>query len=498
MHNKYDFVIIGAGLGGLATSLILSKEGYKTLLIEKNNLIGGTLQSFKRKNCHFDTGMHYLGSLDKGQVLYKIFKYFEILDQIPVKKMDTNGFDIFNIAGKEYYYGMGYDNFKAQLLKSFPEEEKAIDLYISKIRTVSDSFDLYNMRYPVKMDLDSLDAVSENLQEFLDSITDNNMLKQVLSGLNSLYAGTPENTSLYIHALINNYYIKSAYRVLGGGNKIAQAFAHQIKKYGGEILVNQELVSFDYDDEGKIICANTSKKQKFYADNFISDLHPELTIKIAGEERFRKVYVKRIKSLENSISTFVVHLVLKNNNFPELNANYHYYEEPNVWGVSYYNKDTWPQGYMLYTSCNTETENKCLSIFTYMKFDEVEQWADTKVGKRPQAYYDWKEAKSKELIKFVSKQFPGLENNVESFYSSSPLTYRDYTGSKDGSMYGILRDSRNPVKSQIMPRTKIPNLFLTGQNLNLHGMLGVIMSSFVTAGEFTGLNHLVKQVDDIE
>jgi all-trans-retinol 13,14-reductase len=62
-------------------------------------------------------------------------------------------------------------------------------------------------------------------------------------------------------------------------------------------------------------------------------------------------------------------------------------------------------------------------------------------------------------------------------------------------MYGIIRDSRNPVKSQIMPKTRIPNLFLTGQNLNLHGMLGVIMSSFVTAGEFIDINKLIKDVN---
>ncbi len=497
MSEVFDFIIIGGGLGGLSTGLILAKNNYKVLILEKNNQSGGTLQSFKRGCCIFDTGMHYLGSLDKGQVLYKIFKYFNIYDKLDLIKMDENAFDIFNIAGTEYYYGMGYENFKKQLLKSFPNEEDAINKYIKKIREVSDSYDLYNMRYPVTMDLDSLEALSDNLYDFLQEITSNNLLIQVLSGLNSLYAGTPENTSLYIHSLINNYYIQSAYRVKGGGSKISEAFEGELIKNNAKILLRQKVVKFNYNEKGEITSVKTNRDEVFYAKNFISNLHPESTFKIAGEERFRKVYIKRIKNLENSMSIFAVHVQLKEKSFPSLNANYHYYSKENVWGVSYYNKDAWPEGYMLYTSSENDNDkfSSCISIFTYMDFDEVKKWENTYVEKRGDEYKKWKKKKAEHLLDFVSIKFPEIKGNVKKMYISTPLTYRDYTASKNGSMYGIIRDSRNPIKSQIMPQTRIPNLYLTGQNLNLHGMLGVLMTSFVTAGEFIDLNKLVKDVN---
>ena len=41
-------VIVGGGLGGLFTAAILSKEGVKVTVLEKNLNLGGGLQSFKR------------------------------------------------------------------------------------------------------------------------------------------------------------------------------------------------------------------------------------------------------------------------------------------------------------------------------------------------------------------------------------------------------------------------------------------------------------------
>ena len=55
MENKYDIVIIGSGLGGLVSGYILSKEGYKVCILEKNHQIGGTLQCFKRDGCGIHT-----------------------------------------------------------------------------------------------------------------------------------------------------------------------------------------------------------------------------------------------------------------------------------------------------------------------------------------------------------------------------------------------------------------------------------------------------------
>jgi len=78
-----------------------------------------------------------------------------------------------------------------------------------------------------------------------------------------------------------------------------------------------------------------------------------------------------------------------------------------------------------------------------------------------------------------------------SFYTSTPLTYSDYTGTKNGAAYGVMRDINAP---RIAHRTKIPNLLLTGKSTNSHGIMGVIIGAIITCSEFLGRDFLWKQI----
>jgi all-trans-retinol 13,14-reductase len=63
-------------------------------------------------------------------------------------------------------------------------------------------------------------------------------------------------------------------------------------------------------------------------------------------------------------------------------------------------------------------------------------------------------------------------------------------------MYGMMKDCNNTLKTLITPGTKIPNLFLTGQNINLHGVLGVTMGAMLTCGGFVGTGYLFNKVNN--
>ena len=56
-------IIIGSGLGGLSTSVILAKNGYDVTILEQASQIGGCLQCFQRDGVKFETGMHFIGRL---------------------------------------------------------------------------------------------------------------------------------------------------------------------------------------------------------------------------------------------------------------------------------------------------------------------------------------------------------------------------------------------------------------------------------------------------
>lgn len=119
-----------------------------------------------------------------------------------------------------------------------------------------------------------------------------------------------------------------------------------------------------------------------------------------------------------------------------------------------------------------------MTIMAYMQMSEVEKWANTfniagYEDYRGEDYEAFKTEKAEKLIDALDSRFPNIRSKIDTYYASTPLTYRDYIGTRDGSLYGYVKDYNNPLVSFIPAKTKIPNLLLTGQNLNMHGVLGV-------------------------
>lgn len=482
-------------MGGLLCGLMLSRNGYKVCILEKNKQIGGALQTFKRSGCEFDTGMHYLGSMDPGQVMHQFFRYFKLLDDVKLKKLDEDGFDILNINGKEYKYAMGYDRFQNTLNAYFPEEHEAITRYIETLKKVSESESLHNLRVPDLSEFKLNEFLSVNAYEYIKSLTKNRDLQNVLAGLNFNYAGSSENTPLYVHALINNYFIKSAYRLIGGSDQVSNSLAKQIINNGGTIVTGFEARKLIFQGQ-EVEAVESETGERYYADSIISNVHPSQTLGMIEPGKVRKSYAQRIHSLENTVSAFALHLRLKKGILKYRNANYLYFGRDNTWTIDIYNERTWPEHYFFYFPVRAKDMiySNCVSILSYMKFDELKKWSDTTEGNRGNDYEEWKNEKAEKLLALVYKQFPELKGNIIEYFTSSPLTYRDYLGSPDGAIYGINRKSSNPLESVILPKTFVPNLYLTGQNINLHGMLGVTLSSVLTAGEFIGVENLVKSI----
>ena len=125
--KKYDVIIIGGGLGGLTSGVMLSKEGLNVCILEKHSVIGGCLQSFKRNGYTLDTGMHYVGSLSEGQIMHQYFKYLGVIDSLKLRKLDENGFDHFHFSdGSSFCHAMGYDKFIDTLASNFPQEKDGL------------------------------------------------------------------------------------------------------------------------------------------------------------------------------------------------------------------------------------------------------------------------------------------------------------------------------------------------------------------------------------
>lgn len=502
MKDKYDVVIIGSGMGGLVAANIMAREGKSVCVLEKNNQYGGNLQTFVRERAIFDTGVHYLGGLSKGQNLYRYFDYLGILKDLNFKKLDEDGFDIITFDGDttEYPHAQGYANFAKSLINQFPEEEQAINAYCAKLREICAKFPLYNLEMGNPYQ-DDPEIFQRTAKEYIESITKNKKLHSVLAGSNLLYAGDPDKTPIYVHALSINSYIESSYRCVDGGSQITKLLIRKFIAYGGEAYKHQEVVDFTCIDK-QITQVTTSNGTVIKADLFISNIEPKTTLKMVGEEHFRKSYNSRIQDLQSTISAFSIHVVLKPKTFPYLNKNYYHFKDPNkVWSGHRYTPKSWPESYMVSMGArkNQDEWGDQLTAITYMRYDEVESWADTfntvaHKNERGQTYAQFKEEKAEVFIRELEHKFPNIRECIQSIYTSSPLSYRDYIGCNRGSMYGYIKDVDQPLRSFISPRTKIKNLYFTGQGLNMHGILGVTISGVVTCSEILGKQYVLDKI----
>jgi all-trans-retinol 13,14-reductase len=493
--KKYDIVIIGSGLGGLICGYILGKNGYKVGIFEKHYQLGGCLQTFERKGVTFDTGMHYIGSMEPGQTLHQIFSYLDLNKKVKIHKLDTDGFERIVLNDKEYRFAMGYDNFVETLSESFPGERKTLMRYVADIQKYTSSSPIFN---PEKLESGNFfthEAVKTGIGDYLDSLTKNTELQNVLSSTNMLYAGTRNKTPFYIHALINNFYIQSAWRIIGGANSITSGLCESIESFGGEIFTRSEVVSINC-NEKKATSITLANGEKIEAGFFISNTHPSVTLKMLNTPLIKRVYRERIQNIENTISNFSLFIEFKPEKVPYANYNFYKFNTENVWDGTSYTERDWPRNYifMHHVPQKNIAYAESAVLIAYMKFSEVEKWNGTGIEKRGADYTDFKEEKKEILLNQLEKDFPGVRNNIKEVYTASPLTLQDYTGTREGSMYGILKDKNYPEQTFVSHRTKVPNLFFTGQNINSHGILGVAVSAIITSSEFIELKKTLKQI----
>ncbi len=492
--EKYDVVIIGGGLGGLECGYILSRKGYHVCILEKNSQLGGCLQTFKRGGVAFDTGFHYVGGLDKGQPLHSLFEYFGLLE-LPWQRMDDCGFAEVVMKDRSFMLASGYERFVDTLSCHFPRQRQELMNYVAFLEKVEGT---------IKQKLfsdGSTDEFSESLfgrsaYSFLQETISDLLLRNVLAGASMTMDLYKDEIPLYVFAQINNSFIRSSWKLAGGGSLIAEKLADSIRRMGGTIVTRADVTEL-VEKDGKIISAVYNNGERAEGKYFISNVHPATTLALIPDSKcVRPIYRKRISALPNTPGAFTTHLKCKPGAVPYFNRNIFIYKNGDPWRCGSA-PDSEVDKVMVHAHTAPErsafTEN--IDILAPMLWSDVESWADTTVGKRGNEYLDFKNRKAEECIDLVTTHMPELKGNIENVYTSTPLTYRDYTGTWQGSAYGIRKNYNNVLMTLLTPQTPVENLLLTGQNLNLHGVLGVTMTSFFTCAKLLGMKELVRDLN---
>lgn len=499
IHRQYDVVIVGSGLGGLVSAVILAKEGLRVCVLEKNNQFGGNLQTFSRDKKVFDTGVHYIGGLAEGQNLHRYFSYLGIMPHLRLERM-PKVFDQICFGDEEECYpiAQGYDAFVDCLSAAFPAERSALLSYVADLQYTCKAFPLYDAEDGEGY---ASEVISLSVKDYFTTLTDNERLRAVLIGNNFLYAGEDDKTPFYVHALAVNSYIQSAYKCILGGSQISKLLIRELRKLGGEAYKREEVVKLEIEN-GRICRAITHSGNRVRGDLFIINVDPKRALQLVGKKYFRKAFYDRIQALPVTTSSFSLHGVLQPAHVRYKAHNVYYHQNAYaVWHAATYKKDDWANMFMLSMTEDPRHPGYAdtFTVLTYMHFDEVETWADTintvvYPTDRGGVYETFKRNKTEQLLKKLKHRFPELVEAVHQTYVSTPLSYRDYIGTYKGNLYGHVKDASDPLKTFIAPKTKIENLYLTGHGVYMHGILGVTVGAIATCSEILGKSYLLRKI----
>lgn len=500
--SRQSVVIIGAGLGGLFTGAILAREGFDVTVLEKNATMGGGLQSFSRFGLSFDTGMHVVGGLSSEGNVRKICRYLGIEEQLHVLDVDDDCTDLLYFAEDKTYYrtAKGKQNFVDSLSAYFPAERQGLEHYVEAVFDMAGKVDLFNLR-PSSGQITLFATEGDFLlsaDAFIARYVSDRRLRSVLAYMNPLYGGRAGQTPAYVHAIISVLYINGAVRFVGDSLHAAYLLAGVITQAGGSVVCGdgvEHIITTNRHVEG----VRTQSGRIYHADYYISAIHPCTMLDLLDPGALPKAYRHRLDSIPNAHSAFTMSIRLKEGVFPYINhSEYFMTRYDDVWNFSRDDRP-WPLGFLFMTPPETDQgPYACKAIITApMPFSMVAPWVQTQVpGQRGDDYEQWKQARAAEIMALVEQMHPGFQDMVEQVNTASPLTIRDFYGVKEGSISGFSKDCRNIVLSQLPVATKLDNLLLTGQNVNLHGFCGVSLTAITTAEAILGRNYVINKINE--
>lgn len=477
-------LIIGSGVGGLSTAIILAKLGFQVHVIEKNYLPGGLMRSYTRDGIECSVGVHYLGSLDDGQILRRLFDYLGITSRIPVERMGREGvidkyvFDDFTFDLPE-----GLDLYEKNLRSAFPDEQPQITWIMKTLRHAAEKMHSLDFLFSTQNDLSMLEQ-SKPLGEILTELKCSPGLRGVL-GVPCCWIGVPlEQCPLFYHNMVLATYLFSSWRLKCSGAEMANAFVERLKSLGGKIIQGEEVEKVLVNSRrAEGIQLKSGKILR--APIVIAAVHPKIVLNMLPDGTVRPSYRKRISQLEDTHGIFSVHAKVDASSHKEISHNIFKVntdKNGNITDMRFYQLRK-PE----------RAGENILSILTSSKPELWKQWEGTRSGHRCSDYLETKEKEARRLINEAEEIFGPLQD-IKLLDIYTPLTIRDWVNSPGGSAYGVLRSSKQSLSAALLNRTSVKGLFLAGQSVLAPGIIGTIIGSLSTVKLIIGPEQFKEKI----
>jgi all-trans-retinol 13,14-reductase len=512
LDNPYDMLVIGSGIGGLTAAACLSRMGKKVCVLEQHYTAGGFTHSYDRNGYEWDVGVHYIGDMGSPRTMgRRLFDH--ITDgELEWAPMDDH-FDRIFLGQEHYDLVAGREAYRDALVANFPQEQEAIDQYFSYMRAVKSGIRWHTMKKVLpalpSMLVSGLQArktpeyFNATTREVLESLTSNQKLIAVLTGQWGDNGLPPAKSSFIIHSLIAQHYIHGGYYPIGGASRMAETIIPVIQQSGGEV--------FTYASVEEILVGKKGVTGVRMADG--TEISAPIVISNAGvfntfqdllteDVPQRADYLARLGQVQPSMASICLYIGLQHTaeelDLPRTNL-WIYPSENYEAEIAAFEADPEAEFPLVYVSFPSAKDPSFAARYPGRSTIEIvapgphawfEAWADKPWGKRGEDYEALKEKLSQRLLQKLYEKMPQLEGKVDYYELSTSLSTDYFCRYKHGEIYGLDHTPQRFEQDWLKPKTEIPGLYLTGQDVVSCGVVGAMVGGLLTAIQLGGLKGM--------
>ena len=478
--SDFDAIIIGSGLGGLACAAAFARQGFKPLVVEQHDKVGGYATAFARPGGFiFDVSLHSTTVGERNGVSNLIWGFPEITE-VEFKPHPS----LFRTIFPDYDIRVQQKNppaFFAKLTSLFPDEKEGIAGLFDDMKGLVDNIGrLANARGQV--DMSKFPVEFPHLFKFyqwtwgqmVDARIKNPRLKAIVSAQWGYYGLPPSKLSCFYYAMpFMGYLSAGGFYPKGRSQNISNAFAHFIETHGGKILLNTRVEKILVKD-GAAYGVGTAGGTAFTAKAVVSNANPFATFgTMIDDQSLVTDYKAKFGQYSVSMSCFQVFLGLKEDLVKKVGiADSEIFCEPaydpDAGYAALLKADVEHCGYGLSLYDNifdgySPAGKNTINILTLQGYEHWEQFEKDYFAGEKQLYRKEKERIAEVLIHRVEKALlPGLSAAIEVKEIGTPLTNIRYTGTHRGAIYGWNQTVNNSGSMRVGHTTPIKNLFLAG------------------------------------
>jgi all-trans-retinol 13,14-reductase len=411
-------------------------------------------------------------------------------NRLEKEPFDPDGFDTvrFRQPEFEFRFPCGLDRLRERLHETFPLERTAVDEYLQEVERAADSFPFLNLE--ADGEVPGL-FQGPSLQEVLDRLTGDRILKGLLSVHCLLYGATPQEVPFALHAGVVGSYYRSAHGLKGGGRSLAEAFDAELSRRGVDVYCGEAATNILLGADGRPCGVRLAGGRTIACGGCVVTVHPRTLLELAPTGAFRPAYRKRLQMLEETPSAF---LFFGGSSVPLTGlqgSNMFFLPSPEAAGCLEDGSEAGPLYLTAARPAQVEAARYGFMAISPVASRVTDRWASSTLGGRCREYGAFKS----EIIRKIQDRMeffcPELKGLIEWSEGATPLTLRDYGHSPVGSLYGIKHrvGQMNP-----QPLTRVPGLMLAGQAVSAPGIMGAMVSAFLACGHIVGHERIRKEM----